>query len=170
MDARGFGWSKENGRLMDSIKVDKERIITMKKEELDDEIKIKDEKEWKSELEKKKSIRIYKVMKNVIQEENYDNTFASILEFRWRTNTLPLGRRLKKENGKCPTCQTGEDELNHLTFKCPTYEHLRPQELKNIKDEELDQAMLKFLRGNKEKIRKVMTDIWKLRTKLVQKS
>ena len=75
-------------------------------------------------MENKDSLYIYKKWKTTIKEEGmYDNTFASVIFFRARANTLTLNRKNRHTGGdtSCCFCKNIEEDLIHFLLLCPEY-------------------------------------------------
>ncbi len=83
-----------------------------------------DSEEWSKELREKSSIKIYREQKKDIMEEDiYVNTPASITLYKARANCLPLNDRKRYENQetKCKFCNAEKEDLEHFLLICPEY-------------------------------------------------
>ena len=87
-------------------------------------IRDQDHELWMSELNEKRSLSIYKMMKDRVKEENiYDNNFSSVLWYRARSNTLQLEdrKRFQGGDGICKLCGIETEDLIHFVLECPAY-------------------------------------------------
>ena len=87
---------------------------------------------WYSDIQRKCSLRIYRKFKREIRDDRiYDNTIASELLFRARSNTLALDidKRHRGEETRCEICDGGEEDLQHFMLECRTLEEKRDQEI-----------------------------------------
>ena len=70
-------------------------------------------KTWKEKMVNMSSMQKYRINKENIKEEQfYDNSLASILMFRCRSNTLRLGWRIEKEGGSARCVMCGEENAD----------------------------------------------------------
>ena len=96
------------------------------KEKLEEITKKWDTEKWKSEIESKSSLNIYKQWKKVIKVV-YDNTFASVVLFKARTGMLNVNKQ-KRDMGVCSSCHfcaDVEEDLINFILMCPGYKEER---------------------------------------------
>ena len=117
-------------------------------------------------------MKIYREFKEDIKEEKmYENSYASVLLFRARTNCLNVfwRKRFCGEDGVCLLCQTKEETLKHFLRRC---ESLRPQRNEHDVTDSLPMSeMLLFGEGKQDEIqgrKKYLVDIWKKRKALLE--
>ena len=121
-------WTKTIEADLDGLGLTMSSLETMKKEELKSAVREWDDQEWFRELESKSSLYIYKRSKTEIGEEIlYDNTPASVILYRARTNTLPLNDRKRHTNGStiCDICGEEDETLPHFLLHCPALSDTR---------------------------------------------
>ena len=60
------------------------------------------------------------------EQDIYDNTAASEILFRARTNTLLLGIKRKHQDGDiiCELCKNGREDLQHFLLRCTSLNSL----------------------------------------------
>ena len=105
-----------------------QEIERMNRSEIDRMMKSSDSEKWRKEMETKKTVKLYFDWKMSIGEEKfYDNTEASTLLFRARSNTLKLGWRGRFMNTEvaCEMCDGGEETLDHFVVECPALQEIR---------------------------------------------
>ena len=76
---------------------------------------------WKREIQQMKSLTIYRTWKTEIKEEEiYDNSYASVLWYKARSNTLQLRDRKRHEGGQvsCKICGAEKEDLEHFLLQC----------------------------------------------------
>ena len=87
--------------------IEERELEYMKKEEVKKAIAKVIDKEWKNEVNRRSTLKIYKSFKSEMQQENlYSNNSSSKLWFKARTNCLKVNDRksfLKMEM-KCELC------------------------------------------------------------------
>ncbi len=87
-----------------------------------------DSQKWDNEILGKTTLSLYRQSKQKIEDEGiYDNSYASDLLFRCRTNTLQLNdrKRHQQEDTKCPMCEHNYEDLEHFLLICPGYQEER---------------------------------------------
>ena len=87
-----------------------------------------DSEDCSKELEEKLSLYIYKRFKtNINAEEHlYDNTPASTIFHKARTNNMNLNARKSFQDGdtSCMMCGAVQEDLGHFLVHCPGLTHL----------------------------------------------
>ena len=88
-----------------------------------------DEKIWKLENGKKKSLELYNLFKTEIKQENYYNEEKSMIIFKIKTNTINLNERKRHQNEstKCDLCNFENENLPHFLLHCPALENIRSE-------------------------------------------
>ena len=90
-------------------------------------------KKWKENMEKKNSLKRYKVKEKPTREYIYDGTWESSLLFKARTDSLEVNEKKKRWGGQidwCEKCGNTEENrqietLEHLLTECSGYEEER---------------------------------------------
>ena len=131
------------------------------------------EEEWREELEKKNSLRIYRRFKKEMKEEDYSGSLESMLWLRARTNSLNLGENTWQRNREmCEGCSEERETLEHFILHCPRWEEWRieSRSLHRPRIEETDQVLGKFLfRGHESNTKKrTLLKMWNERQRLIR--
>ena len=77
------------------------------------------DKEWKNEVNRRSTLKIYKSFKSEMQEENlYSNNSSSTLWFKARTNYLKIDdrKRFLKMEMKCELDKGSKSDVSHTTY------------------------------------------------------
>lgn len=113
-------WIRQISEYVKEVKLN----ITLK--EIKDKIQSWDSLRWRSELESKHSLEIYKSKREIGEEGIYCNSFSSVL-FRCRTNTLKLNWRQRFVGGSvgCELCGAEEETLQHFLLFCTQFCSIR---------------------------------------------
>ena len=96
-------------------------LESMDKSEMKRRLRDWDNQQWISEVKGKSSIFMYQNCKKEINEEtDYDNTPASTVLFRARTNTLPIDERRRhvNEDRSCELCDAEVEAIKHFLLFC----------------------------------------------------
>ena len=164
-------WMK---RRLEELREFKIRFGDLKTENIDNikaKIKQIDMKGWKTEMENKTSLYIYRNWKKELgkNEKVYDNNPNSKILFLCRTNTLRLNdrNRFTNENTSCPLCKANPETLVHFLLDCPSYAHLRikiinmqlPQ--KENKEDIIGELLFSDEGINEKK--RIIYEMWRLR-------
>ncbi|CAL4068900.1 unnamed protein product, partial [Meganyctiphanes norvegica] len=96
-----------------------------------------DKRYWINEMEKLKSLEMYRKYKTEIKEVRiYDNRISSQWLFRARSNSLKVNQRSyflktghKEEDKICGLCKKEEESLEHFILKCKDLGGKRNKEL-----------------------------------------
>ena len=146
-----------------------EELETMSKGRIKGTAKEWDSNKWKKELGEKSSLRTYRTYKLEIKEGKfYNNRDSSKYLFQARTNTLPLNTTKRHTGGdtKCELCNYENEDLIHFLIDCKGLEHKRNINLiqKNLNmDKEKMVGNILFGKGDKEKIKTMIEEMWKFR-------
>ena len=146
-----------------------EELKTISKVNIKDLAKKWDSNKWKADLKEKSSLKTYRTYKLEIKEEKfYDNRDSSKYLFQARTNTLPLNTTKRHTGGdtKCELCNYENEDLIHFLIDCKGLEHKRNINLiqKNLNmDKEKMVGNILFGKGDKEKIKTMIEEMWKFR-------
>ena len=127
-------WTKITKNYLNKIACSWGSLQGLKKEELIKKIDNLDTMLWREELGQKSSLVIYREWKKEIGNVDwiYDNTPASEILFRARTNTLNLRdrKRFKGEETKCLICGEELENLQHFLLECEGYKEERITSMK----------------------------------------
>ena len=131
------------------------------------------EEEWREEMEKKNSLRIYRRFKKEMKEEDYSGSLESMVWLRARTNSLNLGENSWQRNRDvCVGCSEERETLEHFILHCPRWEEWRieSRSLQRPRIEETDQVLGEFLFGGHENNTKKRTllKMWNERQRLIR--
>merc|ERR1711874_909940 len=116
-----MGWNRRLNQNLKEIGLTFEEMIEMSKRQIIKKILEYDSKKWHEDLSRKTSLRIYRKNKKRIQDEKiYNNTKASELIFRARSNTLNLNIDNRHRGGSttCDLCNIGEEDMQHFLLEC----------------------------------------------------
>ena len=157
-------WKINSRKQYTRIKIGEEGIGKHKKEHIKDKFREIDTKEWREEMEKKKSLNIYRKYKTKVrQDEQYDNDEKSKIWFRLKTNCLFINKSQKE---RCKICENGNEDICHFMLHCTKLQDIRQRNImlqKPIQREE-DNVIGKFI-FDKEEIEKKKILVMKLWTK-----
>ena len=131
------------------------------------------EEEWREEMEKKNSLRIYRRFKKEMKEEDYSGSLESMVWLRAWTNSLNLGENSWQRNRDvCVGCSEERETLEHFILHCPRWEEWRieSRSLQRPRIEETDQVLGEFLFGGHESNTKKRTllKMWNERQRLIR--
>lgn len=143
---------------------------SMKRVDIERVVNEHDKMCWRLELEQRTSVSLYFCWKKEIREEIfYENTEASVLLFRARSNTLQLGWRRRFQGGEveCQLCGgLVEETLDHFIKECSALEAVRVQH--GMHDKSVEEVLLfnGFLTAEESKA--YLLDIWRERERTVR--
>ena len=81
------------------------------------------EEEWREELEKKKSLGIFRRFKKEMKEEDYCGTLESMVLLRARINSLNQEEKSWQRSKEiCVGCSEERETLEHFILHCPMCE------------------------------------------------
>ena len=172
---RGNKWNKKLNQYLEEIGIEFEQMVEMSVGQIKRKIKNYDSGLWYEDMQRKRSLSIYKKFKKEIKDERiYDNTIGSELLFRARSNTLALNidKRHRGEETRCELCERGEEDLQHFMLECMTLEENRDQEIM-IKHWSPDkEEMIGNIIFDKEeigKVKKMLVKMWHKRKTEIKK-
>ena len=120
-----LNWMKTTTKHFTCIDMTYNDIETLDREEIKRRIKIWDSEQWKKEVQEKSNLYIYKQFKLNIwcEEQLYDNTTASVIMYKARTNNLNLNdrNRFEDKDTSCIMCGAAVEDLQHFLLHCPGY-------------------------------------------------
>ena len=171
-------WAKTTLEYLATIQVKVFELESMDKTEMKGRLRDWDNQQWISEVKSKSSISMYQSCKKEIKEETvYDNTPASTILFRARTNTLPINERRKhvNENTSCELCGAEVETIKHFLLFCPALTETRRSitALQQPYSEDTDKIMENFLfkmdspQGKQER-KHDLYNLWRCREKKKQ--
>ena len=115
-------WSRTVGEYRRTLGINEEKLRNNSREEIKNEIQMRDSMRWEEEKESKTTLELYSRCKKKIGEEQiYENDFNSVLLYRCRSNTLKLKWRNRFAGGdeRCDLCGGSEVEtLEHFLLDC----------------------------------------------------
>ena len=130
-------------------------------------------REWREELEQKSSLRLYRMFKGEMREEDHEGGVASRLWFAARTCCLKLEcRRWGEESDRCRLCGADREDEEHFILDCGELEEERSLalELQRPRVESRDEVMGGFLFGGDERRKKrVLHEMWKRRDREIRR-
>ena len=121
-------WSKTAKAYMETLNLTMTTLGSLKKEELKSAVQEWDNQRWLQEVQSKSTLGLYGTNKEeIIEEAVYDNTPASAILYRARSNTLPLNDRKRhtNEDTTCDICREEEETLAHFILHCPALSETR---------------------------------------------
>ena len=168
LGSKKSSWAKTIQGYLKSVGLSTAELEVMNKSTLKRHMQDWDNRQWKEELEARTSIEVYRMAKTAIREDPiYDNTPASVVLFRARSNTLPLGTRKRYvgEDTTCALCGDGEETQYHFILECIqlSEERLGIPRLQKPHPEDTTQVLKDFLfNENQEEMEHNKTGLYKL--------
>ena len=111
--------------------------------------------------------------KNEIKEEKrIDNSLASKLWFRGRSNTMNLNidnKYMKKGSTVCDLCEEEDEDMSHFLLRCKKLEKERDYSFMKKKEDEDDEVILEkifFGITDEESIKEMLTKMHRKREKI----
>ena len=129
---RGNKWNKKLNNYLEQLGISFEQMVEMSPGQIKRKINNYDSGKWYEDMQTKRSLSIYRKYKKEIKDEKiYDNTIASELLFRARSNTLALNidKRHRGEPTRCELCYREEENIQHFMLECRELEEKRDQSL-----------------------------------------
>ena len=126
----GGAYEKIVKQQSEELQIDKEELIRLQKGELKKKVYAWDTEKWRQELEKKKTMLIYKEYKKEIKEEEYENDLESTLWFKARANCLKLEDKNRQTSKECKLCGKEIEDLEHFILKCNRLENIRTEDIR----------------------------------------
>ena len=177
MIRRESKWYKDIRKYIEWLNLTENQLEVITKEELNKIISEKADKEWKEELYKKSSLKIYR--KNIDYIGNmttYDNKPSSKIWFRARSNCLQLNdrKRFNRSDTKCELCEGEREDLIHFILECKALnkERLQSVLLQRPWNKDVDDIIGQFLFDpeDHESKRELLYWMWKLRGRLIKEN
>ena len=165
-DARDPWVRTVNGYLR-TLEVSLTDIARYKKDEIKRKVHEWGNRQWKQSMERKSTMEIYRRYKDKIKENWYDNSFASRLLFRARSNSLQLNWRGRFGGGDetCQLCGEGViEDQEHFLKRCEGLKHLR--EVWGIADDVEMKKLLLFEEHTErevDQLKRYLDSIWRKR-------
>ena len=173
MEIKKMSWYLEIEKQMEELQIDDIQVES--KNSIKMRAREKDNEKWQRELNEKSSLKIYKMMKPGIEDEEiYDNKFDSVLWFKARTNTLQLEDRKRFSRGDvtCKVCGAETEDIFHFVLECCRYDNERGNmvELQRPYNENKDDLLGNFLFKKKNIMlkKKYIAEIWKIRKRQME--
>lgn len=171
-------WMKTTKKYANEIGIKMEEVKLMKKYDIEKRINIWDTKKWKEEMERKTSLNIYRAEKQNIGQKDetiYDNTIASTLLYKARSNTLQLNdrKRFIEESTNCPLCNEEYEDMTHFILVCQELSEVRRKNilLQYPMEKETDKTIGKLLfADNIDSIitnKETLYELWKHRKRKI---
>ena len=166
-------WWETTRKYMNWAQIEEREIKEKTAKEIRGKIAKVVEEEWREEMEKKNSLRIYRRFKKEMNEEDYSGSLESMVWLRARTNSLNLGENSWQRNRDvCVGCSEERETLEHFILHCPRWEEWRieSRSLQRPRIEETDQVLGEFLFGGHENNTKMRTllKMWNERQRLIR--
>ena len=173
-------WAKVTQKYLHLLGLRIQDLEVKKKEDITKCVKKWDQDQWRTEVDSKKSLQVYRKSKQGVQEDPiYDNTPASVILFQARSNTLHLEDRKRHvgEETLCRLCQKEKENLVHFILKCETLSETREAipPLQHPRKEDDEETLKDFLfSGNQdeeemEKKKGWLYRLWKNRKSILTK-
>ena len=115
------GWMKQVEEYIRALGVSHEELTKMKKEKINLKVDEWEERRWRTEVDERETLEIYRAKNKIGEEGLYSNDGSSVTLFRCRTNTLKLNWHQRFQGGvvDCPVCESGVKEtVRHFLKKC----------------------------------------------------
>ena len=134
-----------------------------------EKIQEREQKEWRQRALSKPKLRTYTKYKKLLKEEEYlknEDIIGRRMLARIRSGTNKLrietGRyerpKIEEKFRTCKICMRETENEEHFLIKCPAYNDIREDFMKEVKDEEQEDETTKLLFGigKTEKINKAI--------------
>ena len=169
-------WTIEVTKYVRNLKLEEKNLAEMTKDEVKKIVKEWDTGKWLEELESKSSLVIYRNFKTEIKGEVklYDNTEASAIFYRCRSNNLKLNDRNRFTGGDvgCVLCGAEVENIIHFLMWCPEIKEERSKEpalqQPYISDENMVVGNLLFNQENLEPTKKNIYNMWRTRNRKIK--
>jgi len=161
----GGDWVRETRKNMNWAEVRENGMKDITMEEVRRRVARKVHMEWRQEMEGKSSLKIYRLYKNEMKEEDYEGGGESRVWFAARTRSLKLAcRRWGEDSVKCSMCGAEREDDTHFLLECALYDSIRQKavELQRPRGECEDNVIGVFLFGeeNVRMKRRVLYEMW----------
>ena len=170
-------WTINMGEYLKTTGIEYGDLDRMTKDKIKSKLQKWDTKEWQKEVRSKKSLELYQQWKKEIggNDEDYDNTPASITLYKARTNILPLNDRNRHKTGNvdtnCKVCdsESAVEDLEHFLIECPYYLAVKQQSIvlqrPYIENKKEIMGYFLFSKNNLCENKKILQKMWILREK-----
>lgn len=150
-------WAKQVNKILFQYNLDTNILLKLTKNNINEGLKAIDNATWENTRKEKTSLKIYNDFKTEMKEEKiYNNSYASNLLFRCRTNTLILNERNRftNQDTKC-ACGHERENLEHFLLHCKHYSQIRKKIpiLQQPYEENCEPLLKKILLFEKETIK-----------------
>ena len=164
-------WKMNSERLCSKYKLDKEKIGEYTHNDIKIKIRTIETEKWKEEMEKKKTLVLYRKYKDSIkQNEDYYNDRRSEIWFKVKTNCLFFKKR--DEQNLCKICGEENESLAHFMLHCNKLSKIRTQQLRlqrpYIENEEEILSKLIFENEEIEETKDIILKMWNFRLELIK--
>ena len=164
-------WNMNTERICKKYNLEKDNIKEYNKEEIGNKIREKETSAWREEMEKKKTLKIYRKYKTQIkQDEDFYNDRNSEVWFRVKANCLFFKKQ--NEENRCKICNDGNEDLKHFILHCNKLEEIRKTHilLQRPYPEDEDELLSKIIFENtdKEEVKIIMGKMWSRRLSLIK--
>ena len=161
-------WARTVNNYMEKYEIT--QIMSVGRQDIRSKIEQIAAVKWREEVEAKQTLTVYRLKDRICEESFYDNTVASSLMFKCRTNSLRLGWRNRFSGGsvECGMCGEGEETLEHFLIECRQLQLVRDR-FGSGERLELGKILL-FDRVTKEEIvqyKRLVLELWRERGRLM---
>ena len=167
------GWWKRTEKYLEWAGMTWEQIEVATEEEVRRNIAVRVEEEWRTELQQRSTLWLYRMYKGEMREEDYEGGERSRAWFRARTNCMWLGDRSEVEE-RCLVCGADVvEDLRHFMLECGELEEERRRavELQRPQGENSVEIMGRYLFGEKEgeeRRKTVLLNMWRRRKNILE--
>ena len=145
----------------------------MTKEDINEKVAEVVEREWREELDKRSTLKLYKENKlHMMQVNDYNNHPSSTLWFRARTNCMLLNERNRFRNMemKCELCGADREDLMHFILEC---QKLNEDRVKAIElqrpwqqNYEVSVSLFLFRPEDLDRNKRILYEMWNRRNRI----
>ena len=171
---------KKKNKWMGGLIEDRKRVgirgIDISKQEISEKVKKWDKEKWRNDMQEKESLKIYRQFKTDLggMENIYDNSEASVILFKCRTNNMNLGdrKRFINQSTECVMCGHEKEDLTHFLLYCDGYSEERAKntvlQRPYIENEENLIGQLLFENSVLEQSKLTIYKFWQIRDKKIK--
>ena len=163
----GGAYEKILKKESEELRTNKEQLLNLPKNELKRKIYAWDTEKWIQEMDKKKTMHIYRTYKRTIKEEEYENDCESEVWYRARANCLKLEDKNREGDKICKLCKTGQEDLEHFILNCERLKEVRMEDVRLQKpnNEHTERIIGDFLFDDEDRNTKkiILKRMWKTR-------
>ena len=165
-------------KYLDEVKLHIGDVETKSKREIKEICTMWDNEQWKSDINSKSTLKVYRHHKKQIQEEHiYNNHPSSVIWYKARINALQLNDRNRHTNKetRCIICENEieNEDIYHFILYCPAYNTERSQipELQQPYNNNKEEVLGHFLfdKGNAHKKKEHLYLMWRSRHRHMKK-